>query len=1025
MVELRDPPAAAVYGAQMQGNGVTVTSAAATAAAQAQLATITTAQAALRVQLSALDTRVIFAVQRVYNGVAVFANREQQAVIAALPGVAAVHPLAPKQPTNAASVPFLGIPTLWEAGGPPEMPVGLRGEGMRIAIVDTGVDYLHRTFGGPGAGYSQNDPTRIDDIAGFPGPRVVGGYDFVGDDYNASASADGDGALPQPDPDPMDCYGHGTHVAGTAAGSGVTAARTTFNGPYDTTVDFSGLYIGPGVAPRAAIYALKIFGCYGSTTLTDLALEWTVDPNGDGDFSDRMDVVNLSLGSPYGSEYDTSVVAANNAALVGVIVVASAGNSGDIQFITSAPATADRAISVAATQRTADLGAPFSARGPRRGDAALKPDLAAPGSGIISADAGTGADRVSSSGTSMAAPHVSGLMALLRQAHPAWRVEELKALAMNTAILQVGRSTGSAAPPLLPVRIGAGRIDPPAAAAATALVYSADGSGRVSVSFGAPAVSGPYSAVQEVEVANKAGVTVTFALGYNSLVKLPGVAVGVPGAQLVVPPQSSVRVPITLNVDPQRYQRRQAPADRGSYLLTSWLAEEAGHLLLWPAGAAQTVQMGPVGGETQKGSEMGSAAATLAFQYTPETQMLAYTITLSGIQASAVTSATLGYGAPAEKGETLAALAVPAEGMQFAGAIVLDDKRERLLAAGLLHVQLTGAPFPAGTLRGQLRFTPPLLHLPVHAAPRLAADMHVAPQALTFYSGTVAALTLVGRGLGGTAPPTDVVSLSSVLELKLRSPNTRPSWLDSNAADRFDHADLQYVGVTSDEALGAAAAPGAARLYFGVTTWADWSTPNEVRVNVLLDTDRDGEYDFRLANGTPIAPVIGAGPVGPLIAELYDLSTGEAIAQEPLNGVSPAAYDTNAFFNNVMVLPVRIADLGPGAGTGDIAFMLQTTSLDAVAEAGSYIDRSPVLHYNPARPALTFSAPTAAAQTYLDQPRAQVAITAHGVNYPFNPPGGVLVLHHHNERGARAEVILLDYRWPAAAYLPIIGRGAP
>jgi hypothetical protein len=105
--------------------------------------------------------------------------------------------------------------------------------------------------------------------------------------------------------------------------------------------------------------------------------------------------------------------------------------------------------------------------------------------------------------------------------------------------------------------------------------------------------------------------------------------------------------------------------------------------------------------------------------------------------------------------------------------------------------------------------------------------------------------------------------------------------------------------------------------------------------------------------------------------------------------------------------------------------MMQTTSSDAIAEAGSYVDRSPVLHYNPARPALTFSAPTAAAQTYLDQPLAQIAITAHGVNYPFNPPGGVLVLHHHNARGLRAEVIRLDYRWPAAAYLPIIGRGAP
>jgi hypothetical protein len=299
------------------------------------------------------------------------------------------------------------------------------------------------------------------------------------------------------------------------------------------------------------------------------------------------------------------------------------------------------------------------------------------------------------------------------------------------------------------------------------------------------------------------------------------------------------------------------------------------------------------------------------------------------------------------------------------------------------------------------------------------------PQVVTFYSGTVEALSLAGQGLQGSTPPTAVVGLGSVLELKLRSPNTRPPWLDANAPDRFDHADLQYVGVTSDRALGAAAAPGEERLYFGVTTWGDWTTPNEVRINILLDTDDDPEFDYRLVNGTPIAPVIGAGPVGPFIAELFDLATGESAGQEPLNGVSPSAYDTNPFFNNGMVLPVRAALLGLGAGGGDVAFVVQTTSSDAVAADGSTVDRSPLLHYNPARPALTFSAPMAAAQAYRDQPGGQIAVTAHGANYPYNPPGGILVLHHHNGRGARAEVIAVDYRWPAAAYLPIIGRGAP
>ena len=453
-----------------------------------QLAAIAAAQAQLQQQLATAGMPVLFTVQRVYNGVAVMADAAQRAALARMPGVKAVHPLIAKEPSNSTSIPFLGVPALWQGAAAWGAPGGLRGEGVRIAIADTGIDYLHRDFGGPATGYQENDRTRIGDVAGFPGSRVVGGYDFAGDDYNASAA--GNKNIPHPDPDPMDCYGHGTHVAGTAAGSGVTDTRTTYTGPYDASVDYSKLYIGPGVAPPASLYALKIFGCDGSTNLTDLALEWAVDPNQDGDFGDHLDVINLSLGSAYGSEYDTSVAAANNAALAGVIVVASAGNNGDIQLITSAPASADRAISVAAAQRASDTVASFSSRGPRRGDAGLKPDVAAPGTSIVSAKTGTGSERVSSSGTSMAAPHVTGFMALLRQAHGDWSVEELKALAMNSAMPLVTRSQGPFSPPLLPVRTGAGRIDPQSAVAANTIFYAADGSGRVSLSFGAPEVAG-------------------------------------------------------------------------------------------------------------------------------------------------------------------------------------------------------------------------------------------------------------------------------------------------------------------------------------------------------------------------------------------------------------------------------------------------------------------------------------------------------------------------------------------------------
>lgn len=1017
MIELDASPAAAVYAArERQG----ISAAAAAAAAQVQLAAVAAAQDQLQQQLTAFDTPVLFSVQRVYNGVAVLANAEQRAALARLPGVKAVHPLIAKEPSNGTSIPFLDVPALWQDAAGLGVPGGLHGEGIRIAIADTGIDYLHRDFGGPGAGYGENDRTRIGDVRGYPGPRVVGGYDFAGDDYSASAS--GDRSVPQPDPDPMDCYGHGTHVAGTAAGSGVTATRTTYTGPYDASIDYSNLYIGPGVAPHASLYALKIFGCDGSTNLTDLALEWAVDPNQDGDFGDHVDVINLSLGSPYGSEYDTSVAAANNAALVGVIVVASAGNNGDIQLITSAPASADRAISVAATQHAADTVAGFSSRGPRRGDAGLKPDVAAPGTGIVSAKAGSGAERISNSGTSMAAPHVTGLMALLRQAHADWSVEELKALVMNSAMPIVTRGDGPSFPALLPVRTGAGRIAPQAAIAASTVVYAADGSGRVSLSFGAPEVAGVYTTTREMEIANKSAAPARFDLTYSSLTDLPGVAVQTPAQPILVPPGGRLRVPITLVIDAARLQRRQAPADAGSYLLTTWFPEEGGHLYLWPGETLQATAMVPVeAGEPA----VTAATATLAAGYEPYARTLAYTITLEALDVTAVTSATLRYGAAGGNSAVLADLPpLPQAGAIITGSLALNEASERWLAAGLLHVQLGAAEFAGGAVRGQLLYGEPVLHLPLYVAPRPVAAMGVTPQALTFISDTVQTLGFAGSTLRGSSPPTDVVPLAAIMELKLRSPNTRPTWLDASAPDRYDHADLQYVGVTSDAAMGLAAGEQDARMYFGVTTWANWSTPNEIAVNILLDADNDGKYEYRLANGTPTPPIFGVGPVGPLVSELYDTATGRLLAQQPINGVSPAAFDTNLFFGNVMVLPVRLADLDILAAGGNLGFVVQTASTDALEGQGGGVDRSPVLHYDLARPALLFSTPDAAPPMYLDRPETSVKIAINPTGYLFNPPRGLLVIHSHNAAGAHAQVVSVSYRWPFTGYLPFIGQRA-
>src|SRR5262249_46060089 len=147
----------------------------------------------------------------------------------------------------------------------------LTGAGIIVGIIDTGIDYQHPDFGGTGHRYANNDRVHIKP-GQFPTAKVVGGTDLVGDDYTG-------GNTPEPDPNPTDCNGHGTHVAGTAAGFGVNADGTTYTGPYGPSTPFSSLRIGPGVAPGALLFAIRVFGCTGGSAVVPQAIEYAMDPS--------------------------------------------------------------------------------------------------------------------------------------------------------------------------------------------------------------------------------------------------------------------------------------------------------------------------------------------------------------------------------------------------------------------------------------------------------------------------------------------------------------------------------------------------------------------------------------------------------------------------------------------------------------------------------------------------------------------------------------------------------------------------
>lgn len=290
-------------------------------------------QDALRDDIQGAGGRVLFDYQDAYNGVAVSTPLRGLATLAALSGVERVFPSRTFERENAPGVQYIEANDGWA-------DLGLTGDGVKVAILDTGVDYFHANFGGSGDPADfENDNGEIVEPGSFPTEKVVAGTDLVGDDYNASVPAN---ATPQPDPDPKDCNGHGSHVAGSAAGFGVLADGSTYGGPYDGTTYTNDFRIGPGVAPEADVIAVRVFGCAGSTSEAVLvaALEYA--------FEQGADVVNMSLGSPFGRDDEPSTQASNTIAENGTVVVASAGNNGAGAYITGAPAVASRAISVAA-----------------------------------------------------------------------------------------------------------------------------------------------------------------------------------------------------------------------------------------------------------------------------------------------------------------------------------------------------------------------------------------------------------------------------------------------------------------------------------------------------------------------------------------------------------------------------------------------------------------------------------------------------------------------------------------------------
>jgi subtilisin family serine protease len=412
-------------------------------AAVSYLRTLAAAQRALQARIGQTlpDARVRWHYSVALDGISVVLPRSELGALSRIPGATVwpsvtYHALAGSVPRTSRVVAdptaLIGASALWGSD------LATAGQGMKIAILDDGIDQTHPYFDPTGFAYPPGFPKGN---SAYTTPKVIVARAFP------SPSTTWKYANRPFDPDYSD---HATHVAGIAAGDYGTAA----NAP-------DGRTRVSGVAPRAYLGNYKV--------LTVPTKDWGLDGNApeiakgiDQAVADGMNVINLSLGeSEVEPSRDVVVQALTNAAAAGVVPVVAAGNEGDSSGhgSISSPANTPAAIAVAASSSgaggsAADEIAPFSSIGPTPISLQLKPDVTAPGEAILSSIPHASWDVWD--GTSMATPHVAGAAALLLQRHPTWTVAQVKSALEETGEpVHLPRTQTEVAPS----REGGGRID--------------------------------------------------------------------------------------------------------------------------------------------------------------------------------------------------------------------------------------------------------------------------------------------------------------------------------------------------------------------------------------------------------------------------------------------------------------------------------------------------------------------------------------------------------------------------------------
>ena len=1030
------------------------------AAGTAAVNELATVHAAQRSVIAALPTRsrVLYETHAALAGVAVYTNVGNVPALQRISGVANVYPIAPKTPSLSYAVHLQKAPKVWSSGVP-----GATGANSTVAIIDTGIDYTHADFGGPGTvGAYQTalandtaDPT-------YPDPtKIVGGHDFAGDAYNAD---DPNNSTPAPDNNPLDCNSHGTHVAGIVAGYGENPDGTTYTGDYTTLGGMSSsayqalFRIGPGMAPEAKIIAYKVFGCTGSTDLVGQALDAAADPNGDGNTSDHVNVVNMSLGSDYGSPQDGDSVLANADSALGISVVVAAGNGGDLYDVGGSPGNATRVIGVAASVDAysqidtlhANVNSVAKLYGAQRSvayDWAHDPDLSGSVVELTDSSNKDGCDPISQD--------LTGEIVFLE-----WTDDGTVRRCGSAARSQNAEDSG-----------------------ATGVILGEDQetfSAGITGSADIPVVQVIKSASDEIEAAldlsQPVTVSATSPNDYQQLVPADDDKVAsfssrdIRNAGDVKPDVSAVGQSV---FSAGMGTGNEGLSDSGTSMATpmvaglaalvhsehtSWNAEQIKADIMNTAG--QDLFTGDThSGDTYAPNRVG--AGRIDAQAAFDNQVLAYVTNDPGavsasfgtIEATGPTilHKTIELDNQSGSDETYDTSYDPLTSIPGADysvspstvTVAANSTSTVTLTLAVDPTQLTKTIDPtvdrlqAGLPRayvadasGRVLFTPhdsnlAILRVPVYSAPRPASVM-TQPASLAMPGGSIqtALLPLSGTGVDQGTDPENITSIVSGFELQAKSgllPDCTATLTTGciHASDELA-ADLKYVGTTSNAPLlksigddPLAPQPdcnpdGQCGLeYFAISTQGPWHTAaSEDEYDIYIDTNGDGIADAITFNtrvtGTDI-----------LIDATVDANTGDVIDEQPIDDQF-GNVDTALFDSDTLVMPVDIADLpGVSAGHSRIGYGILTFGqfsgdpVDSVGFDKNLQNLDGSLSTDVLNPGLAvFGAfdPSSDPLLYVDSPDT-LTVRRDAASYAADHGMGALIVHFHNAAGNKAQVV--------------------